>query len=298
MDYEGQICRPSTEKGSFMLPVAVGCIYNQCTFCTFFKHVRYRLIPVDQVEAELRRVRDLGGNPEKVFLGDGNAFSMETSRLLHIVEIIKRYFPNCRMINMDATVTDIRNKTDEELRRLRMSGIRRLYLGIECGLDDVLSFMRKDHNKEQAHEQILRMRAAGLVYNAHIMTGICGKGRGVENAGELAAFFNRARPERIINFSLFLQKSAPLYQDISAGRFTPADEVENLLEARRLLELLEPEPLFYDGFHDYLGIRVWGALPRERQNMLLRLDKAIAEHSRQPPSVAYVGPCFPADCSC
>lgn len=29
MNYEGQICRPPVEKSSFMLPVAVGCAYNQ-----------------------------------------------------------------------------------------------------------------------------------------------------------------------------------------------------------------------------------------------------------------------------
>ena len=64
MEYEGQICRPPMERSSFMLPVAVGCSYNRCTFCTLFKHLRYRQLPIEQVEAELQRVHDAGGNPE------------------------------------------------------------------------------------------------------------------------------------------------------------------------------------------------------------------------------------------
>jgi radical SAM superfamily enzyme YgiQ (UPF0313 family) len=289
MEYEGLICRPSTERASFSLPVSVGCSYNRCKFCIFFKHLKYRLLSIEQIEKELQRVRRMGGNPEKVFLGDGNAFGMETPRLLHIVAMIRRCFPACRMVNMDASVIDIREKTDEELHKLRAAGIRNLYLGIESGLDDVLAFMRKDHDNSQAYGQIRRIRNAGLSFNAHIMTGVSGKRRGLENATALAAFLNRTKPERIVNFSLFLHRTAPLYSDILSGAFTPATEVENLQEAHRLLELLETEALFFDGYHDHLGLRVWGHLPHERPKMLSRLDKAIAALSRQEPKLAYAG---------
>ena len=75
MNYEGQICR---SHGAFVLyaPVAVGCSYNQCKFCTLFRHLKYRELPMEQIEAELERVRSLGGNPKHVFLRDGNAFGL------------------------------------------------------------------------------------------------------------------------------------------------------------------------------------------------------------------------------
>ena len=287
MEYEGLICHPPMERASFMLPVAVGCTYNRCRFCVFFKHLRHRPLPLEQIEAELRRVRDLGGNPAQVFLGDGSAFGLDTSRLLPILERISHYFPGCRMVNMDATVSNIRDKTDRELRQLQQAGVRRLYLGIECGLDDVLAFMQKGHTLDQAEEAIGRLREAGLQFNAHMMTGVAGEGRGLENAEELAAFFNRTRPERIVNFSLFLSRCAPLYQDVLAGRFTPADEAENLTEARRLLELLEADSLLYDGFHDRLELRVRGTLPQDRHKMLQKLDDAVAVYDRLEPIVAY-----------
>ena len=164
MEYEGQICRPPMERSSYMLPVAVGCSYNRCTFCTLFKHLRYRPLPIEQVEQELKRVSAAGGNPVQIFLGDGNAFGMETDHLLHILELIHRYFPGCRMVNMDATVTNISQKSDEELRVLYDQGVRRLYLGIESGLEDVLSFTKKDHNLQQAYCQIERMKNAGMIF--------------------------------------------------------------------------------------------------------------------------------------
>ena len=277
MNYEGQICRGPMERSSYMLPVAVGCSYNRCKFCTLFRHLKYRELPMEQIEAELERVRNLGGNPKHVFLGDGNAFGLDTGRLLKITDLIHRYFPDCCAINMDATVTNIRAKSQEELQALRAAGIRHLYLGIESGLDDVLGIMEKDHTLEQAYEQIQRLRAAGLIYDAHIMTGIAGRGRGLENAEATAEFFNRTRPERIINFSLFLMAGTPLYEDAKAGRFFPASELENLEEERRLLQLMEWEGqrVAYDGFHDCITFRVRGRLPGEKEKMLGKLDGAI-----------------------
>ena len=78
----------------------------------------YRQLPIEQVETELQRVHDSGGNPEQVFLGDGNAFCMSTDHLLRILELVHRYLPGCRMVNMDATITNISQKSDEELKQL------------------------------------------------------------------------------------------------------------------------------------------------------------------------------------
>ena len=283
MNYEGQICRPPMERASYMLPVAVGCSYNACTFCTLFKHLRYRQLPNEQIESELQRVVAAGGNPKTVFLGDGIAFGLDTDHLLWILERIHHYFPGCERVNMDATVTNISQKSDGELKKLYDAGVRNLYLGIETGLDDVLAFMKKDHNLQQAYEQIERMQKAGLIFNAHMMTGLAGKGRGMENAEATAEFFNRTKPSRIINFSIFHHKRAPLYRDIEAGRYIPSDEQENLREERRLLELLDVENLQYDGFHDaVLELRFRGTLPKDREKLLAQVDKALAQWEAEP----------------
>lgn len=277
MEYEGQICRPPMEKASFMLAISVGCAYNRCKFCNLFKHLKHRELPMEQIEAELMRVKAVNGNPKQVFLGDGNAFGRQTEELLEILKMIHSYFPACQSVNTDATVTDISKKTDEELISLKEEGLCNLYLGIESGLDDVLVFMNKDHDLSQAYREIERIKSAGLVFNAHIMTGIAGAGRGIENAERTAEFFNRTKPERITNFSLFLDQRTPLYREIQKGTFLPADELENLEEERRLLELLQTDGLIYDGFHDYIEFRVKGVLPKDREKMLSKLDQAIAE---------------------
>ena len=282
MNYEGQICRPPMERASYMLPVAVGCSYNACTFCGLFKHLKYRQLPKEQIEQEMIRVQTAGGDPKTIFLGDGNAFGLDTQHLLWILERIHHYFPGCTAVNMDATVTNISEKSDEELQALYDAGVRNLYLGIESGLDDVLAFMKKDHNLEQAYTQIARIQKVGMIFNAHMMTGIAGKGRGMENAQATAEFFNRTKPHKVINFSVFHHRRAPLFRDIEAGRYVPADEQENLREERRFMELIEVDGMVYDAFHDVLEVRFRGTFPRDREKMLAQVDKAIAYWETQP----------------
>ncbi|MGN1267490.1 MAG: radical SAM protein [Dorea sp.] len=294
MKYEGQICRAPMERSSFMLPVMVGCSYNRCKFCNLFRHLKYRELPMEQIEDELKRVQALGGNPKKIFLGDGNAFVLKMEKLVKILDLIHIYFPECQCINMDATVTSVLKKTDEELQLLHEKGVRHLYLGIESGLDDVLKFMEKDHDLEQAYEAIGRLQKAGLIYDAHIMTGVAGAGRGEENALALADFLNKTKPIHVVNFSMFLHKEVPLYANVVEGSFVPADELANLKEERVLIEHLmtdekdDAEEMVYDGFHDFIEIRIKGKLPKDKEKMLAKLDRIIAEYQEREPIYSYV----------
>ena len=287
MNYEGQICRAPMERSSFMLPVTVGCPYNQCKFCNLFRHLRYRELPAEKIEEELKRVKDIGGSPTKIFLGDGNAFGLKTERLFWILERIQSYFPDCRTINMDATVTSILQKSEQELKRLAEYGVRHLYLGIESGLEDVLTFMKKAHTVSEAYEAIERLQAAGLIYDAHIMTGVAGRGRGRENADALAQFLNQTHPAHVVNFSMFIHREVPLYREIENGNYVPADELESLREEKRLLEQLNI-PVKYEGFHDYLQIRVRGKLPSDQEKMVGKLETFIKKYEAKPPIYALV----------
>ena len=292
MEYEGRICRAPMERASYMLPVMVGCSYNKCKFCNLFRDLKYRELPLEQVEEELQRVKNLGGNPRKIFLGDGNAFGLKMDRLRAIFDLIDKYFPDCQMINMDATVTSIRLKSDEELQELYDRKVRHLYLGIESGLDDVLKFMRKEHTQDQAYKEIARIQKVGLIFDAHVMSGVAGKGRGQENAIALAEFLNKTQPDRIVNFSLFLHNQVALYEDIKSGAFIPADEVENMEEERTLIGLLKEGPdghqMLYDGFNDFLELRVKGKVPKDAPRMIEKLTEAIEKYKDEPPIYAYV----------
>ena len=282
MNYEGQICRSPMERGSFMLPVAVGCSHNRCRFCMLFKHLKYRILPLDLVKAEIDRIIALGGNPKRIFLGDGNAFSLPTSHLATILGWCCEAFPGLHSVSMDAHVRNILCKSDAELVALQKLKLTDLYLGIECGLEDVLRKQEKGNTLAEAEWAIERLHGAGIEYDAHIMTGICGHGRWAENAAALADFFNRSKPRRICNFSLFIHRDAPLYQDVLNGSFVPADELESLREELALLQRLQGFACAYDGLHDFVPAHIRGNLPADQDKMCRLLAREIRRLEADP----------------
>ena len=288
MEYEGRICRSPMERSAYMLPVAVGCSYNACLFCGLFKHLKYRELPLAQIEEEISRVVKANGNPETVFLGDGNAFGIDYENMKYILRLVKKSFPDCKRIHMDATVTDISKKTDEQLKEMYDLGVRLLYLGIETGLDDVLVLMNKDHHTmDEAKVQIERLHKAGIDYAAHIMTGIAGKGRGIENAEAMAKFVNETRPTKICNFSIFIHGKGSMRTLLESGKFTQATEYENVVEGHRLLELIEV-PTYIDNMHDLLEFRVRGNTAQDKAKMLKKYEDYIASFPEEKKDYAPV----------
>ncbi len=295
MEYEGQICRAPMERAAYKLPVMVGCCYNQCKFCDLFKHLKFRVIPLEEVEADIQRVHEAGGNPRKIFLGDGSAFALPTGHLMKILSLIHQYFQGSIEINMNATVKSIMDKSDDELRMLADNGVRHLYIGLESGLEDVLLFMNKGNTVEQLRESVKRLHAYGMCFDAHIMTGAAGSGRGPENAAATAAVLTDLKATSATNFSMFIHHSVPLYQDVKTGQFAPASEYENLLEDKILIEdicnlIEEGHSMKYESFHDFIAFHVWGTLPQDRDRMLARLDKAIEEYQAKQSVVSIIKP--------
>jgi len=284
MEYEGRICRGPMEAKAFMLPVTVGCPYNRCKFCDLFTDLKYRKISMEDIENELKRVSALGGNPSLIYLGDGNAFQLSTDELMEIIALVKRYFSNAHSFNSDATITSIKSKSDKELKTLHSLGYNKLYIGIENALPDVLAFMNKDHDVDEAYREIARIQEAGFSYAAHFMTGIAGSGRWEESAVAMAEFLTETKPENVVNFSMFLSADK-LSEEIRNGNFKPATELENLKEERKLVELLDVDPnhpIKWDSFHDWIHVRTRGSLPKDKDKILAVLDKAIAKFEKLP----------------
>ncbi|MGN0071004.1 MAG: radical SAM protein [Atopobiaceae bacterium] len=259
-----------------MLPISVGCPYNRCKFCSLFKHLHYRELPLEDIEREVHRVAALGREPRHVMLGDGNAFGVPTERLLEVLDLVDRSFSDVCDASADATISSIAQKSDEELRQLRDAGLTTLYIGIESGLDDVLAFMRKEHRNDEARRQIARIHAAGMEYGAHIMCGVAGQGRGIENARATAALLNETRPFYICNFTMVAVGTTELGQDVRDGHFIPASDIETLEEEQELVRRLAI-PVDFDGFTDAVGLRVMGHLPDDREKILEEIERRLHE---------------------
>jgi len=248
MNYNGTIYRPPVEADTLLLPVTEGCSHNSCRFCSMYKDVRFRMLPLSDVEEYLREAiyyyRRAGWPTNRVYLVGADPFVFSVGRLEPIIELIKHYLPECETITMYAAVRNIMHKSDDDLQRLRELGVNDLYVGIESGLEDVLHNLNKGNTVEEAREQCLRLNACGIAHMDMLMLGAAGKGRGRESALAAARLLNEAKPKMILINSMSIFPYTALYADVQAGKFVPAGEKEMLEEERLFIESLElPTPI-------------------------------------------------------
>ncbi len=277
MKYEGNIYRPPLEANDVLLQVAVGCTHNQCTFCNMFKDKSFRIMNEDTVIENLKEAGRFYRHADRVFLVDGDAFALSAERLERLTALIHQYLPNCKTITMYAAVRNIMTKTDEQLRKLRETGINDLYVGIESGLDDVLLDVKKGHTVTDAITQLGRLNDTGIRHCMMLMPGLAGKGRGVESGIAAAELANKTKPFLIIPTTVGVFEGTELYEKMQKGEFTEAGEKENLQEQKAFLEYVELPESYYWSAHALNSAPMAGFLRKtEKETMIYTLEQSIA----------------------
>lgn len=280
LHFTGTVWRPPYEADSVLLQATVGCTHHACKFCTLYEGLRFRMSPQEEIEADLRINARYQPRARRVFLVGANPFVMSYNRLIHIADLIRTHLPKVRTIGMFARVSDIRNKTVEELRDLRARGFTGLTIGTETGDDPTLSRMNKGTTAAETQEQCRKLDEAGIEYYFTYMTGLAGAGNGMRAAKASAELFNRLHPYIIGIVSLTLFPEALLSREISEGKFAPSGERERLEELRVFLtELNIPATIM--GHTVSNSVPLLGHLPGDRARLIRELDNALATCSEE-----------------
>lgn len=279
MNYNGTIYRPPLEADTFLLPVTEGCTHNGCAFCNMYQGIPFRMLSLSEIEEYLREVeRAYGrycGMVDRVYLVGADPFALSAERLLERIGLIRSYLPNVRTFTMYARTDNVARKSDDDLRRLRDAGVDDLYLGVECGLNDVLERLGKCYSADDTKEQCLRLNAAGIRHCDLLMLGTAGAGRGLGCAKASAALENEIKPHKILINTMSAFAGTQLDEDIESGAFIPASERENLEEEREFLSLLELPNCYFWAAHPLDAVRIEGILGENKQQMLEALERGI-----------------------
>ena len=150
---------------------------------------------VAEVRARYGRLAD---KIDRVYLVGADPFALSAEKLLERISLIKKYLPNVAVITMYARTDNIAHKSDEDLKRLKDAGVNDLYIGVECGLNDVLADLNKGYSADETRAQCLRLNAVGISHCDMLMPGTAGKGRGLETAKATAALENEIKPRDLL----------------------------------------------------------------------------------------------------
>lgn len=76
-------------------------------------------------------------------MADGDALICKMTDLESILHFIKDQFPECKQVTLYGSPRSILMKQQEDLDKLRELGISMIYMGLESGNDEVLTYMKK-----------------------------------------------------------------------------------------------------------------------------------------------------------
>lgn len=275
MHYTEPVYRNPYVKPSPLLEITQGCTHNRCKFCVMYKGVQFRPSPIEWIEEDLQEIASIyPDTTELQFLG-ADPFALSFEKLDKILDLVHKYLPKVNRITMAARVSNVANKTVDQLKILREKGITELYIGVESGDDWTLDRINKGYKTEDILEQTRKLDEAGIKYWMTFLNGVAGKEHSKEHAINSAKIFSQANPIIVGSGGLTLFPDTELAKEMNEGTFTPLTEKEMLEEYRTFLEHLDTDATLIT-HHTLLGINLTGMdfLPN-KERILEALDREI-----------------------
>ncbi len=287
MHYTGQVYRHPVEAHTPLLEVTAGCSHNKCSFCTMYRDTKFSVSPLKHVEEDLQELQSTGFPFKRIFLVNGEPFALSTGKLLEIGRLINKYFPNIETITCYASIKGLKNKTVDDLRALRALKFNELHIGLESAYDPALVQMNKGFTSEEAYVNIRKLQEAGIDWDAIIMTGVAGKGKGGVHIEETAKLLNTYPPYMVSLMTTSISTGTPLEKMRDAGEFIECTEEEKIQEEIYLLELLQFDRAYFFGAHNYNLIPINGPLTEKEDIIrhlkveMTKLDAKLLQSSYQ-----------------
>ena len=274
MRYFGDVYRPPSEARSLIVQVTYGCSHNICAFCSMYKAKKFALRPLEEILEDFRMARKYYPHVEKVFLADGDALVRKAAELEIILDTVRELFPECQRVTCYASPSSIRIRTDEELQTLRAKGLTMVYMGLESGCDEVLTFMRKGHTAADIVAMGQKVRRNGIALSVTAITGLGGPELLEEHAIKTAEAFNAMNPEYIGILTLMVEHGTPLYDWVKNGSFKLLTQEQVLEETRIMMEHLDSPGSVFRMNHasNYLVLK--GTLNGDQERMLAEIRRA------------------------
>ncbi len=180
---------PPDQYLALYVQATVGCYYNRCTFCDFYRDRPYYELNDSEFQRHLEAVEAYFGDAlemrKSLFLGDANALYMPVERLRKRFRILNQRYA------IGGKESDGRPRFDgvfsfidaftgshlpaEVLRDLARLGLRRVYIGFETGHEPLRRLLQKPGKTAQVVQAVRNVKGAGIAVGLIFLIGVGGE---------------------------------------------------------------------------------------------------------------------------
>ena len=278
MRYYGNVVRPPSEAGSYILQVTYGCSHNECIFCCTYLDKPFEVRPESEVMEDIKVAGRHMPQTRRVFLADGNALVLSNRRLIPILDALSDTFPNLERVGIYGIAHDILRKSEEELKELLKRKLSIIYLGMESGSDEVLRRAKKGVMAQENIESVRKAQAVGMAVSVIAILGLGGVDMWERHAVDTGRGVGAMDPAYFSLLTLMVVEGTELHRLVTAGEFVVPEPLEMLREVRVTLESIEGvSSCVFRTNHASNYLPLAGTLPQDKERLLLTIDRALAE---------------------
>lgn len=277
--YDYPLYRPPSEANSLIFQITLGCSFNKCSFCNMYRTKEYSERPIEEIKEEIKMMSKLQPTVTRIFLADGDALNVSTKNLVEILKYIKSSFRDLERISCYSMPKNLIQKTDEELRSLKKSGLDMVYLGIESGNNTILRKVTKGASKEMIINSCKKAKENGFILSCMVILGLGGKKYSDYHAIDTSNVINQIEPNYLGALTLYMEPEIEkeFYSKFSEP-FQPLEDLEILNEMENLISNIDvKEEVIFRANHASNVYSVGGTLPQEKEKILGKI-KYLKNH--------------------
>lgn len=196
-----------------------------CSYCDFYFMTNQQYIPdfVDAIikETEQSKPEDYLRNIETIYFGGGTPSLLSPAQIMMILDAISSNFDtsSVREITFEMNPDDV---TPGYINTLKDLGITRLSMGVQSFQPQLLDFMHRAHNREEALRSLEVLSASGMDWNTDLIYGNPGQTSAdlEKDINEMLSF----NPPHISAYSLTIEPKTRLGKMHENGKLQPVDD--------------------------------------------------------------------------
>ncbi len=277
IEYVTPFFRPPSEHKSFILQATIGCSHNNCTYCAMYRNEeqKFRVRPMSEIKEIIDTASSKGLINNRVFISDGNALVLSTSKLVEIMEYLSDVNPGIERITMYANVGDILRKSVDDLIELKNNGLEMVYIGFESGDDIVLDRIKKGASFSETVEASKKLKEAGIMNSAMVLLGIGGRERSLEHAAATGKLLTETDPEYVGVLTLQIREGAPIYNEWKSGDFELPEKFQLIKELEIIVEGTKLSNGYFYSNHISNFLPIKAKFPEEKERVLKEIKHVL-----------------------
>ncbi|RLD60919.1 MAG: radical SAM protein [Bacteroidetes bacterium] len=275
LKYDEPLFRPPSEAYSLILQLTLGCSWNKCAFCEMYSSKKFSVRKEDDIFKDIDKAAIYSPDIRKIFLADGNAMVLSSTKLLKVLGYLNKKFPKLNRVSAYAIAKDLENKTIDELKALKDAGLKLLYVGIETGDDELLGLIDKGETFQSTTRNLLKAKEAGIKSSVMILNGLGGNVYSAQHARNSARVVNETQPDFLSTLVLSFPYGSEHYKKKFKGDFNEMDPVGLLKEMHLFISQTNLNNTIFRSDHasNYLSLK--GILSRDKEKLLQQIEFGI-----------------------